>query len=701
MRSFDLQQDAKKEPPAVPASKCAPCATINHESNPNPGNLAIQDLLRHGAVRPKLTVSDPSDPEERHADDVARQLLNPPASSRVGCSCNESACPKCRARRRALFRKSESSSTASEPEALHRVLRSSGRPLDSDSREYFEPRLGVDLSDVRIHTHSEAAASARALDALAYTWGTHIVFAPEQYSPRTDSGRQLLAHELAHVAHHQIPEALQRQAAKPAPSLAGAKTSDPSQPPSISQGPIGDVILGVPDWTFFDLRVLSKDWAAKLDETSLLSVPIPDLGVRLGISGEASARAFFMATLGPGSLRNIKIGLSYKQAAVLEVLALVGGLELDALAIRFGALGLDDIRALADLDFRAGVNLGFGAYGALKAAASALGLFDVATLKAELSATANAGFPLKFGGPVGLYYSKGHLTFRFSQSLEAQMNLLFSLVASITATLLGFSWSKSWNLIQKSLGYKWVVGTPLNLRYDNHSDADMPLNEESKAGVLPEWLKSILTAAASVDDLHPLAPQTTPASPTGPNQPPGGGSAPSGRSPSDPIDMIWFKSPGLYPISVDLAGNRYFFTEPNYVMVPPGSQLSDIRREADTNGNIKIGVSPGSKFYPKIGDVWPRVRVGPVRGGTKQRQFRRLLEALGFNWGTMEADHVRDLQWRGEDDYENLWPLEAARNNAANQVLEQLVTYRDNSGNVVTTTLKSTPLNRYFRIIGF
>jgi hypothetical protein len=67
----------------------------------------------------------------------------------------------------------------------------------------------------------------------------------------------------------------------------------------------------------------------------------------------------------------------------------------------------------------------------------------------------------------------------------------------------------------------------------------------------------------------------------------------------------------------------------------------------------------------------------------------------------MEADHVRDLQWAGEDDYRNLWPLEASRNNAANQVLQQYVTYRDPSGNVVTVRLQDTPLNRYFKIIGF
>ena len=43
-----------------------------------------------------------------------------------------------------------------------------------------------------------ASDSARAVHALAYTAGRHLVFGAGQYSPTTASGRRLLAHELAH-----------------------------------------------------------------------------------------------------------------------------------------------------------------------------------------------------------------------------------------------------------------------------------------------------------------------------------------------------------------------------------------------------------------------------------------------------------------------------------------------------------------------
>jgi hypothetical protein len=63
----------------------------------------------------------------------------------------------------------------------------------------MEARFGHDFADVRVHTHRNAAESARSLGAAAYTVGRDIVFAGGAYAPNTLTGRHLLAHELAHV----------------------------------------------------------------------------------------------------------------------------------------------------------------------------------------------------------------------------------------------------------------------------------------------------------------------------------------------------------------------------------------------------------------------------------------------------------------------------------------------------------------------
>ena len=63
----------------------------------------------------------------------------------------------------------------------------------------MELRFGHDFSRVRVHTDAKAAESARAVNALAYTVGHDMAFGAGQYVPETSEGRQLVAHELAHV----------------------------------------------------------------------------------------------------------------------------------------------------------------------------------------------------------------------------------------------------------------------------------------------------------------------------------------------------------------------------------------------------------------------------------------------------------------------------------------------------------------------
>ncbi len=85
------------------------------------------------------------------------------------------------------------------PPIVYDVLRSPGQLLDSATRTFMESRFGLDFSRVRVHTDARAAASARAVDAFAYTVGRDIVFSAGQYNPNSSAGQQLLAHELAHV----------------------------------------------------------------------------------------------------------------------------------------------------------------------------------------------------------------------------------------------------------------------------------------------------------------------------------------------------------------------------------------------------------------------------------------------------------------------------------------------------------------------
>lgn len=85
------------------------------------------------------------------------------------------------------------------PRIVNQVLQSTGQPLDVQTRALMEPRFGHDFSNVRVHTDSRASESAHSVNALAYTIGTDVVFARQQYAPQTTRGLSLIAHELAHV----------------------------------------------------------------------------------------------------------------------------------------------------------------------------------------------------------------------------------------------------------------------------------------------------------------------------------------------------------------------------------------------------------------------------------------------------------------------------------------------------------------------
>lgn len=85
------------------------------------------------------------------------------------------------------------------PPVVHEVLQSPGQPLDATICAFMEPRFGYNFGNVRVHTDAKAAESARTVNALAYTVGRDVVFSAGQYSPDTDEGRKLMAHELTHV----------------------------------------------------------------------------------------------------------------------------------------------------------------------------------------------------------------------------------------------------------------------------------------------------------------------------------------------------------------------------------------------------------------------------------------------------------------------------------------------------------------------
>ncbi|VVB95208.1 Uncharacterised protein [uncultured archaeon] len=100
----------------------------------------------------------------------------------------------------------EAAALPAVPPIVHDVLRSPGEPLDHETRAFMEPHFGHDFSKVRVHADAEAAESARAVKAYAYTAGQDLVFGAGKYAPGTNAGKMLLAHELTHVVQQEAGE---------------------------------------------------------------------------------------------------------------------------------------------------------------------------------------------------------------------------------------------------------------------------------------------------------------------------------------------------------------------------------------------------------------------------------------------------------------------------------------------------------------
>ncbi|MFY9609525.1 MAG: DUF4157 domain-containing protein [Blastocatellia bacterium] len=158
-------------------------------------------------VQAKLTVDPPGDIYEQEADRVSEQITHMPELQVQRAGACGGGCPKCQTDQpgrepESMQTKRVQASDTGEmavPPTVHEALRSLGQPLDTSTRESMESRFGHDFSQVRVHADGKAAESAQAVQALAYTVGSDVVFADSRFSPATNEGKKLLAHELTHV----------------------------------------------------------------------------------------------------------------------------------------------------------------------------------------------------------------------------------------------------------------------------------------------------------------------------------------------------------------------------------------------------------------------------------------------------------------------------------------------------------------------
>lgn len=210
------------------------------------GNIAIS--ASQAGVQPKLTIGQPGDKYEQEADNVAEQVMSMPAPVQRQENGEEEVQMKPEIQRQEqpeeeemqakplagsitpLIQRQEqpeeeemqmkpeiqrqeapeeeeeiqakSNGGIADMEGLETQLSNSkggGSPLSDEAQSFMSPRFGTDFSGVRVHTDSSAVQMNQSIQAQAFTHGQDIYFNSGKYSPDTNEGKSLLAHELTHV----------------------------------------------------------------------------------------------------------------------------------------------------------------------------------------------------------------------------------------------------------------------------------------------------------------------------------------------------------------------------------------------------------------------------------------------------------------------------------------------------------------------
>lgn len=250
-------------------------------------------------IQAKLSVSSPDDPQEKEADAVADKVMRMPEPVAVQSKEEEKKldrkeeqeeklqtkqespvvtvqrkCDHCEREEKAqakLFRMIQRSedvmaaeeadtSVQAKPISLYRsdIFKQSGRgpPVNSiqpsfeqnlssskgggstmptGTQQFMESRFNADFSGVRIHTGSYAQNLSGSINAQAFAHGNDIYFNSGKYSPNTEAGGTLLAHELTHTI---------QQGASPVntPATVAAKTASTNtvQTKKIDRSPQND-----------------------------------------------------------------------------------------------------------------------------------------------------------------------------------------------------------------------------------------------------------------------------------------------------------------------------------------------------------------------------------------------------------------------------------------------------------------------------
>lgn len=230
---------APAAPPPPPSVSRAPGEAVQRKCE----TCEAEEKEKGTKVRARLEVGAADDPFEHEADAIAHSVMAMPESDlsvsaqgasgadplvqRACAACNASRDEQLSARRieeeelapGTIRRRTDGLSAEEDKSEAPRMrggaesgaapglaatsaeLTTGGSPLSASARQFFEPRMGRDLSHVRVHSGHASSGFSRSIGARAFTYRNHIWLGRSERHEISFT----MAHELAHVLQQTSP----------------------------------------------------------------------------------------------------------------------------------------------------------------------------------------------------------------------------------------------------------------------------------------------------------------------------------------------------------------------------------------------------------------------------------------------------------------------------------------------------------------
>ncbi len=650
------------------------------------------------SLQHKLAISEPGDVYEQEADRVAEQVMRMSPADVSRKQNNRGTQPL-------VQRRASGGATGltEAPPIVHEVLNSPGQPLDASTRAFFEPRFGHDFSQVRVHTDSKAGDSAKDVNATAYTVGEHVVFSSGKHQPFSLMGSRLLAHELTHIVQQDQEKGMSRgNIIQRSPDIGEITEEDAKSCSPLYLQKLCVYIIGGFNGDRSGVETDEQMKSYNNDCRKESGYTGPDVS----LSGAEKA-ALHSPRCARGNAEN---------ARARQIAARISEALNRSVKYMPGGIGDQLVKIVNDPVFRGSLALAVGIYLALwlapepvftkiAAAATTLailatGVFSVSTiinlaeiwgdLEKEAAAAENdqqiEEAAKRFGTRMGAVEAD-LLVFLASLLVGGKLPgpkstpppgpTLANAEASLASAESGAV------VIRGNFGNARMAprgaavpdnGLPgpsirgnnaLKIEYSPAAKPQPKVTPELKPmpaandNAVPYTKPAVAKSAVSGQGVQP-----TPMTPVVPSL---GSKAdekekcafPTGLSPKDPIELIWYKPrvDDYYPRQIQIQNHSY---------------------NRDEQGTL-----PQGELIGVVEDYWPRkdklVQLIPEVRGPNASRFREVLANYGFDWGGigggsnrrwLQADHVQDLQWARPDGYaldvfSNLWPMDGAANMSA------------------------------------